>query len=87
MPFTSLTNYDLQDNIFLENVRGHFSELLYKYNMIILSPHAKNGNKILKNDRDFVIYKIFWQLCQNTSYQHKMSVIRQNVNIFRSTFC
>ena len=32
--------------------------------MIILGPCAKNGGKTSKNARDFVIFKICWQLCQ-----------------------
>ena len=34
------------------------------YPMTILGPYAKNAGKISKNARDFVILKIFWQLCK-----------------------
>ena len=54
--------------------------------MIILGLHAKNADKISKDDQDFKPFEIFWQLCQNICHRHKMSVIWPNVFILRSSF-
>ena len=68
--------------------KGAFFRVVIKisyFDMIILGLHANNGDKISKNDRDFEISEIYWQLCQNICHRHKMSVIRLNLNILRSS--
>ena len=55
--------------------------------MIILGPYAKNGVKISKNARDFVILKIFWQLCQISVINIKCPSFGQMSIFWGLVFC
>ena len=54
--------------------------------MIILGPHAKMGTKYQKMPEMLRFLQSFGN-CQNICHRHKMSVIRPDVNILRSSFC
>ena len=55
--------------------------------MIILGLYAKNGEKISKNDRDFVNFKIFWQLCQISVIDIKCPSFGQMSIFWGLVFC